>query len=309
MLEVEEERAVEIAVDRAVAGIQDLLLEKKIPAESVKRAGSSQIAISFQNAGAQIAGPEASGRFPDLRRSRNLRYGEQRGMEMRDAEIKRIKDSAINQALETIRNRIDQFGVAEPLIQRQGLKQIVVQLPGIKDPKMAKDLIKQTALLEFKMLDEETQMKAELPGRILKGKDREEALLKQFESKVPEGDQILFERVEEKDGMQEYLIPYLVKKRVMLAGDVLSDARVSIGQFNEPYVSVTFDAKGAREFDRITGDNVKKRMAIVLDNTIYSAPVIQERISGGRAQITGTFSMEEANNLAIVLRAGAYRRR
>jgi hypothetical protein len=95
------------------------------------------------------------------------------------------------------------------------------------------------------------------------------------------------------------------KKRVMLAGDVLSDARVSIGQFNEPYVSVTFDAKGAREFDRITGENVKKRMAIVLDNTIYSAPVIQERISGGRAQITGTFSMEEANNLSIVLRAGA----
>src|SRR5688572_12972578 len=224
---------------------------------------------------------------------------------MRETEIKRIKDSAINQALETIRNRIDQFGVAEPLIQRQGQKQIVVQLPGIKDPKMAKDLIKQTALLEFKMLDEEGQVKVELPARIQKGKDREDALLKQFEGKVPEGDQILFERVTQKDGTQEYLIPYLVKKRVMLAGDVLSDARVSIGQFNDPYVSVTFDAKGAREFDRITGDNVKKRMAIVLDNTIYSAPVIQERISGGRAQITGTFSTQEANDLAIVLRAGA----
>ena len=100
-------------------------------------------------------------------------------------------------------------------------------------------------------------------------------------------------------------MPYLVKKRVMLAGDVLSDARVSIGQFNEPYVAVSFDAKGAREFDRITSENVKKRMAIVLDNTIYSAPVIQERISGGRAQITGTFSTQEANDLAIVLRAGA----
>ena len=98
--------------------------------------------------------------------------------------------------------------------------------------------------------------------------------------------------------------PYLVKKRVMLAGDVLSDARVSIGQFNEPYVSVTFDAKEAREFDRITGENVKKRMAIVLDNTIYSAPVIQSA-SAADAQITGTFSMEEANNLSIVLRAGA----
>jgi preprotein translocase subunit SecD len=91
----------------------------------------------------------------------------------------------------------------------------------------------------------------------------------------------------------------------MLTGDVLSDAAVSIGQFNDPYVSITFDGKGGREFERITGDNIKKRMAIVLDNTIYSAPVIQDRISGGRAQITGTFTMQEANDLAIVLRAGA----
>ena len=305
VLEVEEDRAVEIAVDRAVVAVQDLLLEKKIPAESVKRAGSSQIAISFQNPDLKSQVQKLLDDFPTYVEVETSGTANSVVWTMREAEIKRIKDSAINQALETIRNRIDQFGVAEPLIQRQGQKQIVVQLPGIKDPKMAKDLIKQTALLEFKMLDEEAQMKAELPGRILKGKDREDALLKQFESKVPEGDQILFERVTQKDGMQEYLIPYLVKKRVMLAGDVLSDARVSIGQFNEPYVSVTFDAKGAREFDRITGDNVKKRMAIVLDNTIYSAPVIQERITGGRAQITGTFSMEEANNLAIVLRAGA----
>ena len=305
VLEVEEDRAVEIAVDRAVVAVQDLLLEKKIPAESVKRAGSSQIAISFQNPDLKSQVQKLLDDFPTYVEVETSGTANSVVWTMREAEIKRIKDSAINQALETIRNRIDQFGVAEPLIQRQGQKQIVVQLPGIKDPKMAKDLIKQTALLEFKMLDEEAQMKVELPGRILKGKDREDALLKQFESKVPEGDQILFERVTQKDGMQEYLIPYLVKKRVMLAGDVLSDARVSIGQFNEPYVSVTFDAKGAREFDRITGDNVKKRMAIVLDNTIYSAPVIQERITGGRAQITGTFSMEEANNLAIVLRAGA----
>ncbi|NGZ99002.1 MAG: protein translocase subunit SecD, partial [Nitrospira sp. WS110] len=97
----------------------------------------------------------------------------------------------------------------------------------------------------------------------------------------------------------------VVKKRVMLTGDVLSDARVAIGQFNDPYVSITFDSKGGQEFERITGENVKKRMAVVLDSTIYSAPVIQERISGGRAQITGTFTTQEANDLAIVLRAGA----
>jgi preprotein translocase subunit SecD len=223
--------------------------------------------------------------------------------ELREAEIKRIKDSATNQALETIRNRIDQFGVAEPLIQRQGLKQIVVQLPGIREPKRAKDLIKETALLEFKLLDESSQLALELPQRVPKGKEDE--IVKSLLGRLPEGDQILFERVIEKDSGREFRVPYLVKKRVMLAGDVLSDARVSIGQFNEPYVSVTFDAKGAREFDRITSENVKKRMAIVLDNTVYSAPVIQERISGGRAQISGTFSMQEANDLAIVLRAGA----
>lgn len=305
VLEVEEERAIEIAVDRAVVSVQDLLLEKKIPAESVKRVGSSQILISFQNAELKEQVQRLVDDFPTYMEVEAAGTPNGVSWALREPEIKRIKDSAINQALETIRNRIDQFGVAEPLIQRQGLKQIVVQLPGIKDPKLAKDLIKQTALLEFKMLDDEGQRKIDLPGRIQKGKEREEALQKQFEGKVPEEDQILFERVVDKEGSQEHLIPYLVKKRVMLAGDVLSDARVSIGQFNEPYVSVTFDAKGAREFDRITGENVKKRMAIVLDNTIYSAPVIQERITGGRAQITGTFSMEEANNLAIVLRAGA----
>ena len=305
VLEVEEDRAVEIAVDRAAAGIQDLLLEKKIPAESVKRTGSSRITVGFQNAELKTQVQKVLEDFPTYQEVESAGSANSVVWELRDAEIKRIKDSAINQALETIRNRIDQFGVAEPLIQRQGLKQVVVQLPGIKDAKLAKDLIKQTALLEFKLLDDDNQAKLDLPGRIQKGKEREEALLKQVEGKMPEGDQILFERIVEKDSGQEWLAPYLVKKRVMLAGDVLSDARVSIGQFNEPYVSVTFDAKGAREFDRITGENVKKRMAIVLDNTIYSAPVIQERISGGRAQITGTFSMEEANNLAIVLRAGA----
>jgi len=303
VLVVEEERAVEIAVDRSVNAIQDLLVEKKLPVETVKRTGQTQIVLTFQNNDLKADIEKVMEEFPSFVPQESAAGPGKVVYELREAEIKRIKDSAINQALETIRNRIDQFGVAEPLIQRQGLKQIVVQLPGIKDPKRAKDLIKETALLEFKLLDEASKLAIELPGRIPKGK--EEETLKQFEGKIPEGDQILFEKVVEKDSGREYRVPYLVKKRVMLAGDVLSDARVSIGQFNESYVSVTFDAKGAREFDRITAENVKKRMAIVLDNTIYSAPVIQERISGGRAQITGTFTTQEANDLAIVLRAGA----
>jgi len=303
VLEVEEDRAVEIAVDRSVNAIQDQLADKKIPVESVKRTGQAQLTLSVQNAELKSQIETVMEEFPTF-------YASQRGgtatnlvYELRETEVKRIKDSAINQALETIRNRIDQFGVAEPLIQRQGLKQLVVQLPGITEPKRAKDLIKETALLEFKMLDESSKLALELPNRIPKGK--EEDTLKQFQAQLPEGDEILFARELEADTGREFRIPYLVKKRVMLAGDVLSDARVSIGQFNDPYVSVTFDSKGAREFERITAEHVKKRMAIVLDNTVYSAPVIQERISGGRAQITGAFTMQEANDLAIVLRAGA----
>ncbi|HXF93837.1 MAG TPA: protein translocase subunit SecD [Nitrospiraceae bacterium] len=303
VLEVEEDRAVEIAVDRSVVAIQDLLVEKKIPVESVKRTGFARLSFSFQNTELKEQIQKLLDDFPAFYEVESVGDAHTVVWELREGEIKRIKDSAINQALETIRNRIDQFGVAEPLIQRQGLNQIVVQLPGIKEPKRAKDLIKETALLEFKLLDEDSKLALDLPQRIPKGK--EEEVLKQFAGKIPEGDEILFERVVDKDSGREYRIPYLVKKRVMLAGDVLSDARVSIGQFNDPYVSVTFDAKGAREFERITAENVKKRMAIVLDNTVYSAPVIQERISGGRAQITGAFTMQEANDLAIVLRAGA----
>ncbi|MCC6139169.1 MAG: protein translocase subunit SecD [Nitrospira sp.] len=303
VMEVDEDRAVEIAVERSVASLQDALVDKKLPAESVKRTAANQITIQFANAELKAPIQKLLDEYPTFFEADAAGSGNSLVWELRDTEIKRIKDSAINQALETIRNRIDQFGVSEPLVQRQGLKQIVVQLPGVKEPKRAKDLIKETALLEFKMLDEENHMKMDFPARVPKEKEAE--VLAQFQSKVPEGDQILFEHQIDKDTGREFRTPYLVKKRVMLTGDVLSDARVSIGEFNDPYVSITFDGKGGREFERITGENIKKRMAVVLDNTIYSAPVIQDRISGGRAQITGTFSTQEANDLAIVLRAGA----
>jgi len=303
VMEVDEDRAVEIAVDRSATSLQDLLVDKKIPVESVKRTGLSHITVQFQNVDLKAQIQKLLDDYPTFAEKNATGTAGSLVWELRDTEVARIKDSAINQALETIRNRIDQFGVAEPVVQRQGLKQIVVQLPGVKDPKRAKDLIKETALLEFKMLDEDSQLRLELPATI--SRDKEAEIISQFEGKLPEGDQILFERSIEKETGREYRIPYLVKKRVMLTGDVLSDARVSIGQFNDPYVSITFDSKGGQEFERITADNVKKRMAVVLDNTIYSAPVIQERISGGRAQITGTFSTQEANDLAIVLRAGA----
>jgi preprotein translocase subunit SecD len=145
---------------------------------------------------------------------------------------------------------------------------------------------------------------AELPQSILP--DEENSLLTQFADKIPEGDEILFEKRIDRETGAVRKVPILLKKQISLTGDLLSNARVSLdSQFSEPYVSLSFNAAGAKLFEEITGENVKKRLAIILDNTVYSAPVIQEKIAGGDAQITGNFTMEEAKDLSIVLRAGA----
>lgn len=301
VLEVEEERAVEIAVDRIRKAIEDLLKDKGIVVEGVRREGSTMIVITLQQeADGENVRTLLDEAFPNFE-SQNP-SGTRLEYELRSTEVDRIKTSAINQALETLRNRIDEFGVAEPLIQRLGLNQIAIQLPGVKDPQRAKDLIQETALLEFKLL-EESKAALDLPPQVEKG--QEDTVRKTLEDKVPEGAEILFETaISEPDG-PAYSIPYLVKKDAVLTGDVLQDARVTIGDFNEPIVSITFDSKGAREFDELTAANIGKRMAVVLDGKVYSAPVIRDRISGGRAIIEGTFSTAEANDLAVVLRAGA----
>lgn len=301
VLEVEEIRAVEIAVDRSRKAVEDLLSEKSIAIDRVSREGSTGLSIDLQNeSDADEVQALVLDSFPSFVSQKNS--GTRLEYELSPEDVVRIKTSAINQALETIRNRIDQFGVAEPLIQRLGLNQIAIQLPGVQDPQRAKDLIQKTALLEFKML-QESKMALELPPQVERG--QEETVRQQFAGKVPEEAEILFEAVEEELDGSKYSIPYLVKKDAALIGDLLQDARVTIGDYNEPNVSVTFDSKGAQEFDLVTAANVGKRMAIVLDGKVYSAPTINERISGGRAVISGRFSTEEANDLAVVLRAGA----
>ena len=216
----------------------------------------------------------------------------------------RIKDNAVDQALETIRNRIDQFGVSEPTIHRQGENEIVVQLPGVKDPRRAIDLVGKTAQLEFKIVDDESPVAAQLPQSVAPGD--EEKILAQFADKIPAGDEILFEKKVNRETGIATKFPILLKKQAALTGNLLSEAKVSLdSRFSEPYVSISFNAEGARLFEEVTGANVKKRMAIILDSSIYSAPVIQEKIAGGNAQITGSFSMEDAKDLSIVLKAGA----
>ena len=203
-------------------------------------------------------------------------------------EEKRIQQNAVSQGLETIRNRVDQFGVAEPTIQAQGERRILIQLPGIKDAERAIKLIGKTARLDFKMVDESISAETALNGSI------------------PDGDQILYKREENPETGEVTKTPFLVKKRTVLTGETLSGADVRYDtEFNEPYVAITLNSIGAMIFQEVTRENVKKRLAIVLDDHVYSAPVIQEEIAGGRAQITGQFTTEEARDLAIVLRAGA----
>lgn len=228
--------------------------------------------------------------LPDLKVKTSTASGDVLSLDLTilEKETAAIKENAVRQALETIRNRIDQFGVSEPIIVKSGEDQILVQLPGIKDPDRARELIGRTAQLEFKLVDEENTGRAGV-------------------GPVPEGDELLMQRNRNAQTGVTTTSPILVKKQTLLTGELVTDARVSIGgEFNnEPYVALEFDSEGARIFDRITGDNVNRRIAIVLDNTVYSAPVVRERISGGKASITGNFSMDEAKDLAIVLRAGA----
>lgn len=196
---------------------------------------------------------------------------------------KYIADLALDQAVKTIRNRIDQFGVAEPDIRKQREDfRIQIQLPGLKDPERAIDLLKQTAHLEFKLVDD----KADPEGRI-----------------TPDLEVLPMMRRLADGSYAETKI--VVQQDAQMTGEYITDARINYDSYNQPYVGLTFNSRGAKLFERITGDNIKKRLAIVLDNKVYSAPVIQDRIAGGRAQITGSFSIEEARDLAIVLRAGS----
>ncbi|MGH7273243.1 MAG: protein translocase subunit SecD [Nitrospiria bacterium] len=302
VLEVEGEKAVQNVVDRAVLTLKGLLDEKKATYTALEKIAPLEIKVEYPSAESREAIKKLA--VENLPALYVREAGENRLiLAMREGEAQEQKDSAVSRALETIRNRVDQFGVAEPLIQRQGQSQILVQLPGIRDPQRAIALIGKTALLEFKLVADDQPLAAQLPSRI--PSEGEEALMKRFEGQIPPEYEIVFEREQDKQTHQVSKRPYLVKKQALMSGDVLTDARVSIGDFNQAYVSITFDSTGARLFDRVTSENVKRRLAIILDNAVYSAPVIQERIPGGRAQITGSFTTQEANDLAIVLRAGA----
>jgi preprotein translocase subunit SecD len=294
ILEVDTAEAVESEMERFKNDLQNDLKKEQIFALSVERVQGDKIEVLLLN-------PEVKTRdggfddyleesYPILKAIDSQQEGDRVKvlLEMDPRQIADIKKSAVDQALETIRNRIDEFGVSEPEIARQGSSRILIQLPGVDDPQRAKDLIGKTALLEFKLVDDLNSLQRALAGDI------------------PFGDVILYERQEDPKTGAVRKIPYLIKDKALMTGDALKDARVRFNEFNRPEVTLSFNAAGARQFDRITAENKGSRLAIILDNNVYSAPVIEERISGGEARIKSTsFTLEEAKDLAIVLRAGS----
>lgn len=292
VLEVDTQKALELKMERIAVSMKEALIDNKVRFRKIERAKDATISLQLTDPaqGKTALDKILREQYPDLEIAStsisdgiqlvNLKINEKRAVE--------VKKSTVEHSLETIRNRVDQFGITEPEIIPEGNNRILIQLPGIKDPERAKNLIGKTALLEFKLVDDENSLDEALRGN------------------VAEGSVIAYGAREDKTTGQRSFVPYLLKSRTLLTGDSLETAKVQISdRFGEPHVAITFNSQGAADFERITGENVRRRLAIVLDGVVHSAPVIQERIAGGQAQITGNFTMEEARDLAIVLRAGA----
>ena len=291
VLQVDSDKAVESRMEHIGNEIRSSLKKNRIRVAAMEPLAGAKLSIKIQGQkDIDAFNKVLDDDFPELRLKTTTPEPDltEYLLDLPEKEVADIKKSAADQALETIRNRIDQFGVSEPDIRRQGENRILIQLPGIQDTQRAKDLIGKTALLEFKLVDETHDVADAISGT------------------PPRGTEVLYQVKENRETGRTARTPFLIKSRAALTGANLTDARVEINsRYNDPYVSIKFDKKGARAFSKVTGENVKRRLAIVLDNRVYSAPVIQEKISGGQAQITGNFSTEEAHDLAIVLRAGA----
>jgi preprotein translocase subunit SecD len=291
ILEVESDKAVENSAERQIEELKDRLREGQVAFTKVTRPKGWDIEVTLaspdqQNGLREILDKE----FPMLTwvSGDTTPEGAKVNLTIRDTEVQHIKRLAVAQALETIRNRVDQFGVSEPDIRPEGEERILVQLPGVSDPQRAVALIGKTALLEFKIVAENVT-----PQDIK-------------EKKLPPGVKVYPMRRSERAGAAAGESQIALQDRTVMTGEYITNAQVSLDtQTNQSYVALQFDPQGGRIFERLTEANVKKRLAIVLDGAVYSAPVIQERIGGGRASITGSFTDQEARDLAIVLRAGA----
>jgi preprotein translocase subunit SecD len=290
VLEVKVDKAIENNVERIRADLIRVAREKGVSGVSVEREGV-QLHIKVPAASAeQLRGILKSefGNLVEAKPPQTVGAATDFYLTLSKEEIRALRDYAVDQTLETIRNRVDQFGVSEPIIQRHGQNNILVQLPGIQDPERAKEIIGKTALLEFKLVDETANV--------------EDAI----KTGPPPGRQVLYGQPGRGESIGAEKVAYVVEARPLMTGEYIQDARVRPAeQLQGASVELILNPAGARLFEQITAANVKRRLAIVLDNRVYSAPVIQERIAGGRASITGNFDLKEARDLAIILRAGA----
>jgi len=283
MLQVDMKGALSKALDRFSTDIRGSLREKKIPYAGLDKQGA-QVVVKFRDAASRSrAEAEISKVYEDLSlREQNVGDEFHLTAALKPEAQKRIQDSAVQQNITTLRNRVNELGVAEPIIQQAGADRVVVQLPGVQDTAKAKDILGRTATLEVRMVDEERDVEAALRGQ------------------VPFGSELYTER----GGG-----PILVKKQVVLTGDRINDAQAGFYNNNQPAVHLNLDNSGARIFRQLTHDNVGKRMAILLieknQAEVVTAPVIREEIGGGRVQISGRMTTEEARDVALLLRAGA----
>ncbi len=329
VMRVDTETALEKRVERRAVQIQNYLTDRKLNVTAVAHPEDLRVLVKPQDAATiDAVEKELKESFGDFTID-----GRQDGgvvLRLNDTQIAQFQEEALEQAMLVIRSRVDKWGVAEADIRKQGTDSIMISLPGEADPERAKELIGTTAQLEFRLVDDSQPFFSNLaqqyplPAGItlstsegwptLESTDRE-ALLAYVEGKAPEGKEVLLECVPSpmRKGECSMYRTYLVERTAGVTGDSLASADASVGQLNEPEVNLTFDAQGARDFERLTGENTGRRMAIVLDETVHSAPRINEKIPGGRARITmgravgRSFDewLREAQNLALVLKAGA----
>ncbi len=288
VLEVQVEKAVENATDRQMEEIRRTLDKEKIGIASLTREGTTGILLKLAKADERDKTLRALGDIATFDKVPGATPDELR-LTMQAKEVKRIEDLAVSQSLETIRNRIDQFGVTEPNIVPEGARRIVVQLPGIKDPQRAINLIGKTAQLELKLVNTQYNPVDVEQGKVTLPPNLE--LL--YEREVADNQQVVGKR------------PIIVERQPIITGSALTSAEVRPDSQGGWLVAFSLDSQGAKTFGDFTGSHIGSQLAIVLDNTVYSAPVIRSRIGEGSGQIEGNFTAESARDLAIVLRAGA----
>lgn len=288
LMQVDMKAALSKAAERFVGDFKIALRKERISYVGVSREGET-VQIRFNNADELTkARAVIAKEYPNLTLEEST-IGEERILKasLNLVEQKSIQDFAIKQNIQTLHNRINELGVAEPIIQQQGADRVVVQLPGVQDTAKAKEILGRTATLEIRMVDEEKSDAATLE--------------KAEKGQAPMGDDVFKNR----DGRA-----VLVKKNVVLTGDYITDAGPGVdGQSGRSTVNVTLDARGARIFQQVTRENVGKRMAILLiekgSTEVITAPTINEEIGGGRVQISGMANTQEATDVALLLRAGA----